>query len=137
MQLFEKTSEIAEVLGMFGQQDPPVKLLEYLEVKLIEMMETIQTSDFLYTGSIALALLRTERLAGFPSFLLRKHQDYGIEPLMISRTMGMVDRMLHKVARIKNLQRRDGDQTQHIQEEIQDLLGYSVIGYLFIQKYGV
>lgn len=140
MQLFETTEEVMEVINLFIEgKESLAKPLVSMEERLTEMMEAGgdgSLEDFVYTGGIAIELLERRRLEDFPPFLLKKHQDYGAEPLMVSKARGMIDRMVHKIARIKNLQSKEESRHDHIQEEIQDLLGYSILGYLFVQKHG-
>lgn len=95
---------------------------------------------FLMLGGLYECVLEPVGDGGIPDFcqfLLTKHQDYGEEPLLISGVRGILDRMLHKLARIKNLRSRPTDESHHIMLEIQDLLGYCVLGCFYTKKHGV
>jgi hypothetical protein len=147
--LFETAEDVQAILMKMADVEIPDQKEDDLrtrEVQLLEGSEDLLTSifksavpvranDFLFLGNLYTRLLHTD-LAEFCHFLVKKHREYGADPLMISRVQGIVDRMLHKLARIKNLRRGEADLTEHIQAELQDLLGYSVVAYLFIQRYG-
>lgn len=146
MQLFETMKDIQlvvmEMVEHRTSNDEPVvsrdQLLDITESRLSTMLHQINAEkDFLELGGIYFELLSHDHLVEFPEFLLVKHQEYGAEPLLISRVSGIIDRMLHKLARIRHLVSKGPEAEEHIQLEIQDLLGYSVLGYLFIKKFGI
>jgi len=95
---------------------------------------------YLLMGSVGIQLykltvptsLNTMR---FSQFLLSKHLVYGLEPLLMVRTLEPLVRIAGKLWRVKNQLNPglplDGpsDTVESITRELEDIIGYCVLGY--------
>lgn len=140
MKLVEETKDVLDVLNTMQMESTAQDVRLYLvEITLKSMIDKPGCSSweeymiyFKYLGHEMLSLLSTDDYRSFPDFLVKKHDDYGAEPLFQSGIPGMMDRMIHKIARIKNLKKKP-DTGDHIKAEILDILGYAVLGYKFAE----
>jgi len=129
MLLIETVDQVKDIMiESFAEYCSESAILELIECKLKHMLPGDYRKDFLLMTGLLQTLI--DSISDFPQFLVDKHKKYGAEPLMFSKQPGIIDRMIHKLYRIKNLRQLGEDSLPDIQAEIVDLLGYSIIGYL-------
>jgi len=96
---------------------------------------------FVRTGNLVLQVLKKEvggpiRRKRFAEFLLKKHSDYGMPPLLEWKELGILIRMSSKVGRIVNLLENDVERQveETVEDTLRDLLGYCILGYALTER---
>jgi len=92
---------------------------------------------YLLMGSVSIQLYGLFVLTGlnyveFSRFLLSKHLVYGLEPLLMVRTLEPLVRIVGKLWRIKNQLKPNlplDELSEPITRELEDIIGYCVLGY--------
>jgi len=95
---------------------------------------------YLLMGSVGIQLYKLTVPTGlnpvqFSQFLLSKHLVYGLEPLLMVRTLEPLVRIVGKLWRIKNqlnpglLLDELSDTVESITRELEDIIGYCILGY--------
>jgi len=147
--LFTKPEPILAALEQM--ESPPVPSVEltpeFLDtyIKLSHDMGSVPgplawDRFYLLMGSIGIQLYNLTVPSGldhvqFSQFLLSKHLVYGLEPLLVVRTLEPLVRIAGKLWRVKNqldpslsLDELSGT-VESITRELEDVVGYCVLGY--------
>jgi hypothetical protein len=149
--LFNKKSIVIKVLGVFnstGYNTSEKSVREMLHESIESLAsETCSggflarkpvewSEEFVKIGAMILAQGLHIEPNVFAEFLLEKHTKYGIGPLQRWGQIICVIRLDSKLERIKNLSRTPRSPEgvdpipRYIKEELLDMLGYCVLGFL-------
>lgn len=94
-------------------------------------------SWFATVGALALTHIDEFVDREFVELMIRKNNHYGDGPLVAWGILGFVVRLDSKVCRLVNLMRKKEECIEEpIRDTLIDILGYSILGYMFIEKFG-
>ena len=148
--LFTEPQEVLQVLNYFYEISPPMgdrdsftilkSYTEQMQRQLIVGPVKITNEHYedFYCSVAKIAMYLTKKPFNeneFANFLHKKHMMYGAEPLLRWKHLGIIMRIDAKVSRINNmLVNKLKSDSESIEDNLKDIVGYCVHGILIIQK---